>query len=246
MKRRSLTPQSAFDLIETFPQPGCAICNLLLQVTERILRNILLERLMDDRTHADLRARRGLCSTHSFQITQARGNAATLAMLYRTAADEVAHLLDALPDELPRGRKSGLFGSHETSLGDSLAPQKPCIACALIEDREQEYIDVMVTQLNEPALCAAYERSQGLCLPHLTAVIDACHDPVIYKLLLRVQRRLWTELRDDLDQFLHKMSYRFDYADKGHESNSWMRAMKQLSGDDRLFGVDPRLRLKPD
>lgn len=245
MKRSALTPQSTFDLIETFPQPGCAICSLLLRHADRTLRGILYDRSVDGPTHDALRARRGLCSTHSLQITQYRGNAGTLAILFRSAVDEAVRVLGEMPEDPSSGRApfASLIGARRigAALAARLAPRRRCIVCEVTHEAEQRYLEVLASSLiSDPRLLEAYQKSQGLCLPHVRMALAACDDPAVLRELIATQKRIWTQLRDDLDQFIVKADAHYGYADKGREGDAWLRAMKQLPGEDTLFGVDPR------
>src|SRR5574341_1908981 len=249
MTRPTLTPHSYFDLVETLPQPGCAICNLLLQLADRQLQSLLYDGATDIGIHQAIRARRGLCSAHAEQIIHYLGNAQTVAIFYHAAVDEAVKLLDRLPADSPatpgkmtaRSRLATLLGGggHPgTDVSDRLAPDAPCLVCHALDSAESLYAEVMATQLNDPRLCEAYQQSQGLCLPHLQRVLRLAADPAIVATLIATQRRLWAQLRDDLAEFIAKADYRFTYDDKGQEGDSWLRAVRQMHGPDRLFGPD--------
>lgn len=61
-----VTPVTYFDLIDYFPQPGCAICNLLRRNVDRSLDALLYEYVGDPDSHRVFRQRRGLCNEHSW------------------------------------------------------------------------------------------------------------------------------------------------------------------------------------
>lgn len=246
MKHDHLTPPSYFDLVETFPLPGCAMCNLLIALADRTLQNLLYERVIDDLTHRMLRARRGLCATHSQQITGYLGNSATFAIYYRSAVDEVVRVLNEMPEE-PGAVQAGLsrlIGRKGlgAALADRLAPDDPCLVCKVLDDAECRYIEVMANYLDDARLHDAYTQSQGLCLPHFEKSLRATTDPAGIGVLLTTQRRIWTQLRDDLEVFIAKVDHRYGWADFGQESDSWVRATQQMPGAAGLFGVDPRSR----
>jgi hypothetical protein len=244
MPHAQLTPSSYFDLVETFPLPGCAICNLLVQLADRSLRNLLYERVIDEPTHQAIRARRGLCAAHSQQMTGYLGNSATFAIYYRSAVDEVVHILENMPEE-PGPAQVGLSRllAHKplgAALADRIAPRAPCLVCKALDEAECRYIEVMANYLDDERLLDTYTQSQGLCLPHFEKSLRACTDPAAIRILLTTQRRIWTQLRDDLEVFIAKVDHRYGWADFGQESDSWVRATQQMPGEARLFGVDPR------
>src|SRR5258708_20955368 len=92
-----ITPLAYFDLIENFPKPGCAICNLVLRDVEHFLDLLLYERVTEPESHQAFRARRGLCNEHSSQLVQLRGGAVGAAVLYRAAVNEVLEIIEQTP-----------------------------------------------------------------------------------------------------------------------------------------------------
>src|SRR5262245_17547672 len=92
-----ITPLAYFDLIETLPEPGCAVCNLVLRDVAHFLDLLLYERVTEPETHRAFRARRGLCNEHSSRLVQLRGGAVGAAVLYRAALNEVLAIIEQLP-----------------------------------------------------------------------------------------------------------------------------------------------------
>src|SRR5262245_113504 len=128
-----ITPLAYFDLIETLPQPGCAICNLALRDVAHFLDLLLYERVMEPDTHLAFRARRGLCNEHSSQLVQLRGGAVGAAVLYRAAINEVIAIIEQTPVKSTAQSGFGRFlntnaNSDGRALAVRLEPTDPCIA----------------------------------------------------------------------------------------------------------------------
>ena len=71
-----------FDLVEMFPQPGCAICNLLLHDVSHYLDSLLYERVNTVELQQGFRRARGLCAQHAGELVTVRGGGRT-ARAYR-------------------------------------------------------------------------------------------------------------------------------------------------------------------
>jgi hypothetical protein len=99
-------PIDYYALIEAFGQPGCAICTLLLRSADRFLDSLLYEQVNESQTQRAIRARRGLCNEHAWQLTRYVGNALGIAILYRAAVDEVLSILERTAPKGPT--QSGL------------------------------------------------------------------------------------------------------------------------------------------
>src|SRR6185369_1004968 len=105
-------PFSYYDLIETFPRPGCAVCNLLLRDSERHLDSLLYEYILDIETHRHIRAARGLCNEHTWQLKKYVGGALGIAILYEAELDEVQRIVEQTLPESIASRLGRLFGSN--------------------------------------------------------------------------------------------------------------------------------------
>lgn len=239
--------QTLFDLLEAFPQPGCVVCGLLAAIGDRLVQSVLYERWSDQPTHDAIRARRGLCATHSHQLTQYRGNAQTVAIFFRSAVDEAVRALQSVPVEAPPPERAGLAGllrraGQGLAGAVRLAPEAPCLVCAEIGAAEDRYIETLARGLAEGRLAEAYRRSDGLCLPHTRMVLAAARDGGVREAVIDVQRRVWTELHDDLSEFIGKTG-NHDYGSITRRvSGSWQRAARLMPGLPALFGTDRRPR----
>jgi Family of unknown function (DUF6062) len=222
-----VTPLSYFDLVETFAEPGCALCNLLLRDADRFLDSLLYEHVTDPDIHRKFRASRGLCNEHSWQLIRHKGNSLGIAVLYGAVIDEVMKLID----QPPRARRS---------LADRLEPTGPCMACRLLADAEKRFIQVLIEYIADPKLDTAYRASDGLCLPHFRETLRQTRDLDRQQTLLAIQKAIWSRLRTDLEEFEAKNDYRRIHEPMGTEGNSWVRAIGAVVGAEGVFGVNPR------
>lgn len=224
------TPFGYFDLIEAFPQSGCAICRLLARDVHHYLDIILYEHSTDPQTQAEFRASRGLCHTHTWELVEIKGGVMSIATLYDAVLDEVLHISARTPTE----RQTGLARLLNTSTtpDSSLAPDQPCPACVMRDQSEQRYAEALAQYIDEERMRAAYEASVGLCLPHFRAALRAAPTPEAAHTLTTIQREHWTKLKRELELFMHKMDAHY-HQEMGAEGNSWLRALAQLAGEKR-------------
>jgi hypothetical protein len=233
-------PTSYYALIEAFPGAGCAVCKLLLRDVERYLESILYEYVLEPETHKSFRAMRGLCNAHSWQLTQTRGNAVGIAVLYKAVVDEVLKDIARTPVEPDQRRGLARFTSTTSdgaALSEALEPRDPCSACQLINKYEKSYLTVFSDHLTDAKFWAAYRDSHGLCLPHLRLTLKLLKPPAL-KQVIDVQQEIWQRAKAELDLFqdMHKHENQSDAM--GGEVDSWLRAIGYMAGENGVFGLD--------
>ena len=234
-------PTSYYALIEAFPQPECAICKLLLRDVERYLDSILYEYVLEPDTHKSFRAMRGLCNTHSWQLTHTRGNAVGIAVLYKAVVDEVLKEIAQTPLEPEQRRGLARHFTQTANDGSALAaaldPHAPCSACKLMNSSEKSYLHVFSEHITEPKFWAAYRASHGLCLPHLRLELKLLKPPALRQ-VIDVQQEIWQRTKAELDLFQDRHKHENQADAMGAEVDSWTRAIGYMAGEDGVFGLD--------
>jgi hypothetical protein len=223
------TPFGYFDLLETFPQPGCAVCRLLQRDVERFLDTLLYEHTVDPPTQTAFRASRGLCHAHTWMLP-ALNNALAVGILYDAVLDEVSRIAARTPADKQGGLGRLLKSGITSALADALQPKLPCPACVVRDDAERRYLQVLGEYVSDPRLRPAFEASDGLCLPHFRGVLAHTPDPKNAALLGEIQLSKWMALKDELEEFLHKLDAHY-HAAMGAESTSWLRALARVAGE---------------
>lgn len=224
-----VTPLAFYDLIETFPQPGCAVCRLLQRDVERFLSALLYEYVNEAETHRAFRDARGLCNQHGWQLTRFGGNSLGIAILHRAALDEVLKITERTPTG-GRARTPG------APLADNLEPAKGCLACDLMTRSESDYLDVFAQSMGEARFTAGYAESSGLCLGHLRLLLRRPMNAAGLRHVLEIQRGLWTRLKAELALFEDRSGNDRRHEVMGDEADSWLRAIGVLGGEDGVFG----------
>lgn len=223
-----------YDLIETFPEPGCAFCRLSQRESRRYLDSLLYEYVAIPSAQNTFRASRGLCHTHAWELTEIRDGVLGITVFYEQALDEVLSILGNGPSgglKLPRrrGNKSGV------GLAADLAPERECSCCIHVAQTDTTLIRDVVDGLGDSRFVEAYQGSTGFCLPHLTRILPEIRDAKHVQTLVTTQRAIWAKLQAELLMFIDKHGTRHGdnvFVAMEGEADSWRRALNALAGLD--------------
>lgn len=164
-KPRSPSRHTVFCRVrEALEREGCALCRLSLDAVARYLDGLAYEEANDPVVRDRLRASRGFCPRHAWQIARLNSSALDVAIIYRDVLGEVTRILDG-----GRAAHRWLLGARARGweLAQRLLPQGPCPACQILAASEDRYLGTLLDHLPEPDFAAVYRASEGLCQPHL-------------------------------------------------------------------------------
>ncbi len=237
-------PMDYFELIETFPKPGCAVCNLLLRDTDKAIDGLVYGFMDTEEMRTAFSAGRGLCSDHGWLLKQNKfGNVLGVAKLYAATLEQVLSVLEqtALAD-VPQSTFSRLFNSSErrvdsARLAEQLEPTADCMICERIDEREAEYIGIFSQYALDSRFQAAFTQSDGLCLPHLRHLLRTTQDAAAVEYIIASHHTIWTQLKTEVESFARKQNYeRLDEL-TASEGSSWTRAIARMGGEKGVFGM---------
>lgn len=219
-------PFNYYDLIETFAQPGCAICNLCQRDVHRYIDSHLYEYVNTPDTHTAMRASRGFCAFHSAQLVEYGASVLGIAILQAAILDELLQITVQAASH----KRSRLLNRSVDNLSDRLEPERSCLACEALRRAEKLHLRALADHIHEAPLQEAYRASEGLCLPHFRALLRATADSTQQAIMLSIQTDLWRKLKRELESFAHK--YDINHADEamGAEGDSWRRALSLVFG----------------
>jgi len=228
-----------YELRDALAEDGCPICRLALRTVERFLDYLIYENVNDPGVRADIRAARGFCNLHAWQLRDNRG-ASGVAIIHRDVLEKLMEQLEAGQYQANTWRRSlnlvrttlgGAPASEATAaLIAELGPQKPCLACRVRDNMEVVYIRNLLEFIDDPEIGGVLRRSAGLCLPHFRQALQQVPDEATFESLVEIQLNAWQRLRDELSEFIRKQDYRFRDEGMGAEGDSWIRALAQVSG----------------
>lgn len=228
------TTMQYFDLIEALQDSdGCALCRLLQRSVKRYIDALLYEYINKRPTHQAIRASRGLCNQHQWDLQAGHGHSLQVAILCRTALDEVLTITQDTQSNSAGFKR--LLG--RTSHADVLEATGRCMVCAYLDDTEGVLIKMVADNITDARLLEAYENSSGFCIPHFQHLLSEVKSEDKAKQFMRLQRHIWQKLHDELDLLIRKNDV--EYADQtiGEEGDSWRRAIRYLSGEQGIFGL---------
>jgi uncharacterized protein DUF6062 len=237
------TPFAYFDLVETFPKPGCAVCNLLQRDVQQFIDNLLFEYANEPGLRREFSNARGMCIEHGLMLKNNKiGNVIGINRLYQDALDDLLAILDDKPvgsvEPTPFQR---LLRSPVKADGDSLAdllePTEGCIACGRLEAFETMYMQMFDRYMLDERFLDSYSRSNGVCLPHFRKALRHIQSPEGAQALVRLQRDIWRSLRSEMALFYEKQNYEHIGEAIGAEGDSWIRAILRLAGERGVFGL---------
>jgi hypothetical protein len=245
VERQTLTgavmkPFGYYDLLEAFPQRGCALCRLLARDKQQYLELLIFEYTMDIEINAVFRAARGLCSAHGAEFMAIQMSAVSIAKLYGGVIEEALALVDGLIEAESNGRgRRRRDRAAGRAAADALKPNAPCPCCQSLNVREADYAQIAAESLNEQSFREAFAASEGFCLPHLERILRSA-DGEAARFLMTTQRRIWAQMRADLHMFVAKQDPRFGAPPTDAEARSWRRALESISGMAGIFGLRGR------
>ncbi len=202
------------DVSEALAQSGCCICRLAYSAVRRYLESLLWEFVNDPGVRETLRAARGFCREHSWQV-QSMGSPMGVAILWRDLlTQEVAEL--QRPGAEPRRRRP--------------APQGECPACGEQDEAEQRFLETLLEHLEVGELRNGYTVSSGLCLPHLERALRSAPRQA-HLFLVEAESEKLNRLLGELSETIRKNDYRLRDQPWGAERDAWVRATAKLKGE---------------
>jgi hypothetical protein len=225
-----IKPPSRTDLHTAYESPGCPVCTLLARSERRYIDMALYEHVSDVKWRAEVRAARGFCALHTEHVLKSGRSALGVSLV-------TADILQTLRDMLgtsgggtsPLDRVRSALGAGQAT--SPLRPQQPCPICRYLGDLSAIYVAALLDDLAGDAGQAAYERSAGLCVPHLIAAVE--HGGSGLKPLKLHQERVWVQLESELNEFIRKSDYQYSgEAMTDAERDAWRRALRLLAGNE--------------
>jgi len=212
---------------DAFKKEGCSICTLIKEGEYRYFDSLLYEFVNDQYVREGLRRSKGFCNYHAWRLLEVSNQiigegGAGIGIIYRDLLDSFKSDLERLRKTVPvmRGRALKALGEKE----------ELCPACELSREFEKGYLSTFVEHLEEDKFRTAYQRSDGLCRPHLTKLLRLAKSDFLRDIILDVELEKLRLLSFELGEFDRRRDYRYANEPKGKEQTSWARALKKHAG----------------
>jgi hypothetical protein len=168
---------------------GCALCKLLARLEFDHVVQFATAKRGDLQGFRDFSAGMVLCNGHFWQVDRSFDSP--------HFADRLLEFLALLPGDL------GLGDGSPASLEGLPLRRERCWICQELARDQGDYVGALVGLLEDPEFRGAYQRSRGLCLPHVHAVATAA-GPEARAWLLGAELAHWQSLKHDLAELWRK------------------------------------------
>jgi hypothetical protein len=234
MERKSVTYQQLQRIMAE--KSGCPVCHAGQQAGHLYLDGLLWESVNDPDIRGELLASLGFCGRHCRELLDFGGERLGVAIIQRAVMKEAVRQLEGTPlapgrtlfqrlqDQLLRGGKMANRAEGGTAF-------EPCPACLHQSQVEERAIQGLLTYLVDD-LDAPLQQVGGLCWPHLQQSLRLCDGEQSCVLLVEMHRRLWSEMIEDLGEFIRKQDHRFHGEPATEEERSSVdRSIGTLTGE---------------
>jgi hypothetical protein len=204
---------------------------------------LLYEQVTDPDTRRAIRASWGFCNWHTWMLLEIEHAIFGSALIYEELVQLALSRTERLGKRAERPRARGwlstlLGGRRRSSSVEGYRGRAECSACATAADTERRYLATLVTLSDDGDLAAAYAQSDGLCVPHIFAVLEHDGERREARLLVDRTRERWARLGREISSFVSKHDYRNHEPYTQAEAASYARAFEMLAGAKSVFGND--------
>ncbi len=220
------------NLRQALAQPGCPLCQILTGTATSFTDTLLYELVNDVEMRRELRRVMGFCREHVLLLVKP-GASLGVSIISKDMLDHLLRLSQA--GQFEASASLAFWQRRAKTGGEALAvdmsPQSPCPVCTHLQKTEAHYLEDLVKNLTGPDnLTAAYQSSDGLCLPHFKLALGYITDQATFTALIEAQNAVWQRLSSELGEFIRKNDYRFAREEVGKEGDAWLRAVEAISG----------------
>lgn len=211
-ERPSVDP---LDLGRDLQTRGCPVCDHLTKVAFSFFARWQRALYRDESTQHTYAAELGLCPVHLWQLEAVSSPTGT-SVGHAELVSHVAYLLRKAAGEPRTNRRIPV-------------PPRRCRVCQLLREEETRYVDQLSSTVDHRAGRNAYERSQGLCLNHLSMLVANVDDQAARFLLCHAAKR-FEELAEDMQSYGMKTEALRRELRHSDEEDAYFRALTHLAG----------------
>ncbi|MFO7881127.1 MAG: DUF6062 family protein [Kosmotogaceae bacterium] len=212
--QNNVTSNKAYhELLRALDYDSCPVCTVLKNYIVKYFDDLLYEAVNDIDRRKTIKNSLGFCKKHA-HVMYSLGDPLGHSILY-------SDLINVLTEKTYQKATSGEI---------PLKYQK-CPACIFEEEQEKYLISVFLKSVEIQEFFNKYRGSFGLCFPHFKKIVEFCEDNNTLEKIKKTEIQIFSELRNELNEFVRKCDYRFSNEGFSSEKNSWIRAIKKLVGD---------------
>ena len=251
------------NLIDAMKKPGCPVCRIFRQASERALESFLWENVNEPDVRQGILDAYGFCPTHTRVMVAREMFTSSLPLgtniIYEHLGRVVAGELKGLRPGSAGGAVSGLgskvrqalqrIGLNKTG-GGPLPPRGECPACTAGSNGALNSLHVLCEELHKKAadpedeVRGVYLASDGLCLPHLRTAADlygARFPKALTFLIDTTVQRLESQSKH-MKEYIRKANWSYrDEKLTEEEDTAWRKTLMfftGIPGDSFIYKVD--------
>lgn len=202
---------------------GCFICRHVAKNVSDFFAHWQYAIGSDESAQAEFAAELGFCPLHTWQL---------LALCSPHGASVgFSRLAERFAQRLGADAAKPADGGDVRKL---IRSSQNCRVCGMIRELEKGYIDKLSDSLKEEAFRSRYRNSQGVCLHHLSMLLDAVQPESARVFLLSVAAERFEEDADDMRSFALKHESRRRALENSNEEDAYRRAIIRMAGERSL------------
>jgi hypothetical protein len=235
------------NLVDALKNPGCPVCRIFRQASERALESFLWENVNEPDVRQGILAAYGFCPAHTrvmvaremFTSSLPLGTNIIYEHLGRVVAGELKTLRPGSAAGAMRGLSGGVRGLFEKiglakKGGGPLHPRGECPACIAGNNGAFNALHVLCEEIpRQGEVRAAYLESDGLCLPHLREAIErhsSAFPKAVQLLIDEAVGRLERQSKD-MKEYIRKANWAYrDEKLTEAEDTAWRKTLTFFTG----------------
>ena len=227
-------------LMKNLKLSGCPVCRVGHEQEHTFIDSMFYEQVNEPELRQNLKKSMGFCYTHALQVISF-GDPLGNAIIYENLLLDVKERMkQAIAKTVNTSSTAKRFfhRSHEPDIRYPLYANEKCPICVAKRQLDQDYLDFLVSHIDDDALAAAYRQSFGLCTPHLAEAVRIAQRRSFHQQLVQLEQlesAIMDHLIAELKEIMRKSDYRFADDPPGAEKDAWIRAIHKISGSPKLY-----------
>jgi hypothetical protein len=246
------------NLVEAMKKPGCPVCRIFRQASERALESFLWENVNEPDVRQGILASYGFCPAHTRVMVAREMFTSSLPLgtniIYEHLGRVVAGELKALRPGSAAGAVNGVGARLRGILakiglvkgsGGPLRPRGECPACSAGNNGAFNALHVLCEEIpKEGEVRKVYLESDGLCLPHLREAVErhSTAFPKAVQLLIDESVRRLEGQSKDMKEYIRKANWAYrDEKLTEAEDTAWRKTLTfftGFAGESFIYKVD--------
>ncbi|MEM3695893.1 MAG: DUF6062 family protein [Candidatus Bathyarchaeia archaeon] len=208
----------------------CFLCALEDEIERKYIDAYLSELVMDSKAREKIVESRGFCNHHFYRMLIAAGKPESpdghgIALISQD-------IIEKLIQDLHKQKKNREKNFHQK---ESIRNCPACVYMANLMKICNKKI-VKLLSLNQKEFLMLFKDSEGLCIPHFTALINALKEVLHSKnweaveTIIEIEEKNLRRLGSELAEYIRRQSYEFSDQDRRAVEDVLLRSVQKMVG----------------